>query len=41
MAKQIKNKDNNPSLRGHELQVVVVCADVPTIGWNVHKFEIF
>lgn len=41
MAKQIINKDNNPSLRRHELKVVVVCADVSTLGWCVHKFEIF
>lgn len=40
MAKQIINKDNNPWLRRHELKVVVVCADVSTIGWYVHKFEI-
>lgn len=40
MAKQIINKDNNPSLRRHELKVVAVCADVSTIGWCVHKFEI-
>lgn len=38
MAKQIINKDNNPLLRRHELKVQVVCADVSTIGWCVHKF---